>query len=100
MKLDVGRGLDVPGHQPQHVTVHDQTRQQLLHAGQHPVILGLGDRPMQVVQPALEQTSELIAFRLPMKHRLEGPASNVGVGHTRVGELTDVCRDAVQLIEG
>src|SRR5450759_3965596 len=99
MKLDVGRGLDVSGYQTQQVAVVDQTRKQFRHAGQHPVVLSLGDGPVQVVQPALEQTRELLALGLSMQHRLEGLASNVGVGHPGVGELTDVSRDAVQLVE-
>jgi hypothetical protein len=43
--------------------VRPRLRQQPLNAGQYPVILRLRDRPMEVVEPPLEQPGELPARR-------------------------------------
>jgi hypothetical protein len=55
---------------------------------------------MQVVQAPLHETSELGPLRWPVQHGLEGLAAHLRVGHPGVGELADVGRDAIQLIEG
>jgi hypothetical protein len=62
-------------------------------------VLGLRDRRVQVVKPPLQQPAELFAFGLAVQHRLEGLAPHVGIGHARVGELPDIGRDPVQLVE-
>jgi hypothetical protein len=42
VQLDVGGGLDVAGHQPEQVALLEHLWQQLLDAGQDPVVGGLG----------------------------------------------------------
>jgi hypothetical protein len=54
---------------------------------------------MQVVQAPFQQPGELGPLRRSVHHRLERLASHVGVGHPRIGELADISRDAVQLVE-
>src|ERR1019366_9835783 len=54
---------------------------------------------MQVDLATFQQPLELILFWLPFEYGLEGLPTDVGIGHASVSELTDVGRDAVQLIE-
>jgi hypothetical protein len=53
-----------------------------------------------VVEASLHQLAELGPAGLVAKHRRERLVTDVGVGHVGVGELADVGRDAVQLLEG
>ena len=75
----MGRGLEVAGDQSEQVAVLDQLWQQLLHAGQHPIAIGLRHRLVQVEEAALEQARELLALGLAVQHCLEGLAPDVGV---------------------
>ena len=93
-------GLDVPRDQPQQVTLVDQARKQLFDTGEYTVIIGFSNRAVQVVQPALEQARELMALWLAMKHRLEGLARRHRGRSSGVGELANVRRDPVELVEG
>jgi hypothetical protein len=76
------------------------SRKELLDTRQDAVVLRLGDRPVEIVLPSFEEPLELVRRRLAVEHRLEGLASDLGVGHPRVGELADVRGDPVELVEG
>src|SRR6185312_14066094 len=99
VQLDMRGGLQVSSDQTQQITILDQLWQELLHTRQHPVVLGLRDRLVQIVQPPLKQPGELLAFRLAVQHRLEGPTPDIGISHARVGELPDISRDSVELLK-
>ena len=100
MQLDVGGRLDVARNQAEQATVVDQPREQLLCSREHAVALGLGHRLVQVVQAPLHQPGELGALGRPLHDRLKRAPADVGVGHAGVGELADVGRDPVDLVEG
>ena len=68
-------------------------------ARQDPVPLALRDRLGQVLQPALDHLRQLGRGRVAAEHRRERLGSHVGIRHARVGELADVGRDAVELLE-
>src|SRR5215210_8597549 len=53
-----------------------------------------------MLEPALDQLGELAGGRPAVHHGLERLRAHVRVGHAGVRELTDVGRDAVQLLEG
>ncbi|MEO8899230.1 MAG: hypothetical protein ABI352_09590 [Candidatus Dormibacter sp.] len=67
MQLDVGRRFQIAGHDAEQVAILED-----------PVILRVGYRLMEVVQPSLEQLGELGASRLPVEHGHEGLAPHVG----------------------
>ena len=99
VQLDVGGGFGVAGDEPDQVALVDQPRQQLLDAGQDPVAVGLLDRLVEVVEAPLHQPGELLALGLAVQHRFEGLPPDLRVGHAGVGELADVGRDVVELVE-
>lgn len=100
MQLDVSGRLEVAGDQPEQVSVVDEPRQQLGDPRQHPVLARLAHRLMQVVKAALEQPGKLLAVGPSVQDRLKGLTADVGIGHPRVGELSDVGGNSVELIEG
>ena len=99
MQLDVRGGLDVSGHDPEQVAAVEQPRQHLLDARQDSVGGRACDRLVHVVQAPFQQPGELGPLRRSVHHRLERPSSHIGIGHPRVGELADVGRYAIQLVE-
>jgi hypothetical protein len=52
-----------------------------------------------VLEPALDELRELDGRRLAVQYGFERLGADVGVGHPGVGELPDVGRDPVQLLE-
>ena len=99
MELDVSRGFDVTGNEPGQIAIADQFGEQPGHAGQHSVTLRLGDRLAQIKEPAFHQPGELLARGLASEDRHESPAAHFGIGHPGIGELPDIGRDPVQLVE-
>jgi hypothetical protein len=97
--LDVGGAVAVAGDDAEQVAVAAQLSQPLGDAGQHLVLLALGHRLGQVLEPSLQNLGQLVRRRLAVENRFERPRPDVGVGHAGVRELADVRRDAVEVVE-
>jgi hypothetical protein len=69
------------------------------HAGQHAIALARGHGLGQVLEPPLNDLRELARGRLPAHHALERPRPDVRIGHPSVGELPDVGRNPMNLLE-
>ena len=100
VKLDVGRCLQVAGHDPEQIAVVQEPWQELLDAVEEPLACRLRHCLVEVVQASFQQLGELGSARLTGEDSFEGLAPHVRIGHATVGELADVGRDGVQLVEG
>src|SRR5438309_4303498 len=64
LELGMGRGLGAAGREPEQVALVAESRQELLHARQHPISPRVGDRLRQVALPPREQLGKLAYRRL------------------------------------